>query len=221
MHGTRVDTGGRAPAWTGLAHVVLVFAGSAAIGGTSGAGRHSLDASASEIATYLADADRTRVWIGEYVAVLGYLLFLVFAPFAWAAVNRAGRPHAADRAGNGLATCFVALSLAGTACLAPALNRSGEGAAPFLDLRTTLFLIAFLAFGGWLLALGLHAIRGDALPRWLGWAAVVVGALHLGMAPLATVDLAFTGIPTFAGFLWIAIASVLLARRGERAPAAA
>ena len=194
---------------------MLVFLGSAAIGGTSGAGRHSLDASTDEVATYLADADPTPVWIGEYVAVLGYLLFLAFAPFAWAAVARAPEAHAAGRVGTGLSTCFVALSLAATACLAPVLNRNDDpaSAALFLDLRTTLFVIAFVAFGGWLLALGLHAVHGDALPRWLGWAAVAIGALHIVLAPLATVDVGFTGIPTFAGFLWVAVASVLLARR--------
>ena len=220
MHGNDGDHGRRAGAWSGLAHVVLVFAGSALIGGTSGAGRHSLDASAAEIGEYLSDADHTRVWVGEYVAVLGYLLFLVFAPVVWTAVSRVAEPSTPGRVLTALATTFVALSLAGTACLAAAFNRQDAAvAAGFLDLRTALFLIAFMAFGGWLLVVGLHALRGGALPRWLGWAAVAIGALQLTLAPLATVDLAFTGIPTFAGFLWVAIASVLLARRRDRATA--
>jgi hypothetical protein len=206
------DTGGRLAPLSGLGHALLVFVGSAAIGGTTGAGRHSLDASTAEIAAYVADADVTRVWIGEYVAVLGYLVFLVFAPRVWAAV-RGGTPDWPGRTATAAAAAYVVLSLAATACLAPVLNRGGDAAAALLDLRTSLFLLAFLAFGLWALTVGLRALGTRTLPRWLAWWALAVGALHLALAPLATQDPVFTGLPTFAGFLWIAVASVLLARR--------
>lgn len=193
---------------TGVAHVVLVFAGSAVVAGSSGAGRHSLDADAAEIADYVAGADATRVWIGEWIAVLGYLAFPVFA----AAVART--LTGATRSAAGFATGYVTLALAGTACLAPVLNRNDAAvAAGFLDLRTTLFMLAFLAYGAWSLQTGLQALRSGGLPRWLAWTALVIGALHVTLAPLATVDVGFTGIPTFAGFLWIAVTSVVLARR--------
>lgn len=192
-------------ALAGLGHVLLVFLGSAAVAGVSGAGRHSLDASAEEIARFVADADTTRVWVGEWIAALGWLLFLVFAP----------RVGGGARA-NAFAGVYVGLALAGTAATAPALNRDDTAtAAAFLDLRTTLFLLAFVAFGAWAVTAGLALLRAGASPRWLGWAAVAIGVLHLALAPLAVVDLGFTGLPTFAGFLWIAVASVLLARRGS------
>ncbi len=211
--------GARLTALTGLAHVLLVFAGSAAIGGTSGAGRHSLDASAGEVADYVAGADVTRVWIGEYVAALGYLVFLVFAARLWEAV-RAGGEEQLGKTSTAAATGYVTLSLAATACLAPVLNRE-DGAELFLDLRTTLFLFAFLAFGLWSLVVGLEAARSRSLPRWLAWAAVAIGALHLVLAPFATYDPGFTGLPTFGGFLWVAVASLVLARRGAAAPSEA
>jgi hypothetical protein len=198
-----VDRRPWSPAWAGLGHVLLVFVGSAVVAGVAGVGRHSLDASVADVSTWAADADPTRVWVGEWIAALGWLLFLVFAPLV-----RQGATAAA------FAAAYVILALAGTASLAPALNRDdATTAAAVLDLRTTLYLLAFLAFGAWALSAGLAALRGRTLPRGLAWAAVAIGALHLALAPLATVDLAFTGLPTFAGFLWIAVTSVVLARR--------
>jgi len=130
---------------------------------------------------------------------------------------RADGPEWPGRTATAAASAYVVLSLAATACLAPALNRHGEAAAFLLDLRTTLLLLAFLAFGLWSLTVGLRALAAGTLPRWLAWWALAVGALHLALAPLATQDPVFTGLPTFAGFVWIAVASVLLARRGRRA----
>jgi hypothetical protein len=48
------------------------------------------------------------------------------------------------------------------------------------------------------------AIRTAFLPRWFGWAGVVVGVLQL---------LAFLFIPAFAFFLWLLVAGVLLSMR--------
>lgn len=66
----------------------LVFLGSAVIGGTSGAGRHSLDVTEGDVSEYIRDADVARVWVGEYVAVVGYALFVFFAAYVWSVVRR-------------------------------------------------------------------------------------------------------------------------------------
>jgi hypothetical protein len=206
-------------ALSGLGYAILVFVGSAAIGGTSGAGRHSLDATEAEVAEYVRDADPARVWTGEFVALLGYALFVFFAAHVWSVVRTRDTQ---DIGAGAAAAVYVALAAVGTACLAPALNRAGDpvDAARFLDLRTALFAIAFLFFAAWLVAVGATALRTRALPAWLAWAAIVVGVLQLAGTPFATVDPAFTGLPTFAGFLWVAAASVLLARRVGRRPVA-
>ena len=208
------------PALAGVGYVVLVFAGSAAIGGTSGAGRHSLDQSAAEVAEYLRDADATRVWIGEYVAVLGYALFVPFAAFMWSALRGPATRDWRDGSVVGPALIYVALSMVATACLAPVLNRpESAGPAQFLDLRSVLFAIAFVFFAMWLLGVGVGVLRTRALPAWLGWAAVVIALLQIVATAFAAVDPGFTGPPTFAGFLWVAIVSALLARRRIDAPA--
>jgi hypothetical protein len=209
--------GSRLVALSGLGYAILVFLGSAVIGGTSGAGRHSLDASEADVASYVQDADPTRVWAGEYVAVLGYALFALFAAYAWTAAGRGDVRQRHSAATLGPAYVYVALALVGTACLAPVLNRTGDpaAAARFLDLRSALFAIAFVFFAIWLAGVGLRARATRMLPRWLGWGAVVIAALQVVGTAFATIDPGFTGVPTFAGFLWVAIVSVLLARRAD------
>ena len=212
-----------AGALTGALHVVLVFVGSALIARTIGAGRHSLDVPSGDVAAYLADADHTRVWIGEYVGALGFLLFLPFSAYVVESLRSREANALAWWPGTAraAATLYVGLSLAGLAALVPALNREGEAAAGFLDLRTTLIGLAFMALAVWLVTVGLQALRGRWLPAWLGWAAVVIGVLELLATPLAAYDPGFTGVPTFAGFLWVAVVSVLLALRSRRDAAVA
>lgn len=207
---------------SGIVSVVLVFVGSAAIAGTSGPGRHSLDASVDEVGEYVADADLVRVWIGEFVGLLGFALFLVFAAFLRGVVGRTA-PAGRDWLGGLLlpaAAIHVALTAAGIASLAPALNRDVEpaAAAAFLDLRTTLLGLAFVFLGLWLVGVGVLGLRARALPAWLAWSAVAIGVLELAMTPLAAYDPGFTGIPTFAAFLWVLVASSLFLRRGLRGP---
>jgi Domain of unknown function (DUF4386) len=208
----------RLAALSGIAYVFLVFFGSAAIGGTSGAGRHSLDVADSDISDYIREADVTRVWVGEYVAVVGYALFVLFAAYVWSVVRGSAERDWRDSGVVGPALIYVALAMIATACLAPVLNRTGnaEDAARFLDFRSVLFAMAFLFFAMWLVGVGVRSLQSRTLPIWIGWSALVIGVLQFVGTAFASLDPGFTGVPTFAGFLWVAIVSVLLARRGQR-----
>lgn len=208
----------RLPALSGLAYALLVFLGSGVIGGTSGAGRHSLDAADSNVSEYLRDADVTRVWVGEYLAVVGYALFVVFAAYVWSVVRGSAERDWRDGGVVGPALIYVALAMIGTACLAPVLNRTGAAgdAAQFLDLRSVVFAMGFLFFAMWLVGVGARSLQTRTLPIWLGWSALAIGVLQFIGTALASFDPGFTGVPTFAGFLWVAIVSGLLARRGQR-----
>ena len=209
-------------ALSGIAHVILLFGGSAVIAGTSGPGRHSLDASTAEVAQFVADSDRAPVWVGEYLAILAYALFVVFAGYLWSAVRAEAAEADWERPTFfGAAIVYVALAAAAAAPLAAVFNRGGspEDAARFLDLRTVLLMIAFVFFAVWLIGVGARIARTRALGAWLGWVAVVLGVLVLATTPLAAYDPGFTGLPTFASFLWIAVVSVMLARRERRAAA--
>jgi hypothetical protein len=76
------------------------------------------------------------------------------------------------------------------------------------------FIPFAVGFATFLLASGISAVRHGSLPRWLAWAAVVLGVL--GFTPL--------GFFTFlVGLAWVLVVSVLLtmrARAAGQAPAA-
>ena len=62
-----------------------------------------------------------------------------------------------------------------------------------------------------LISVGLSILKTGALPRWMGWVALALGLI--GMTPIGFVAAMGTA-------LWIVIASVMLALRARKAPAA-
>jgi hypothetical protein len=66
----------------------------------------------------------------------------------------------------------------------------------------------FAAFGGFavlFLAAGITTVRRPALPRWLGWAAIVIGLLSLA-GPIG-----FLG--ALLGLIWILVVAILIFRK--------
>jgi hypothetical protein len=74
------------------------------------------------------------------------------------------------------------------------------------------FLPLFLGVLVFNWAVGISVLRSGALPKWMGWAAIVFGVISLA-GPLG-----FAG--TLGAALWILVASILLSLRARSAPAA-
>ena len=76
-------------------------------------------------------------------------------------------------------------------------------------LGADMFFTVAVGTGAFLLGSGIATLKTGVLPRWLGWAAVVIGVIALTPAG-------------FFGFLalgvWTLIASVILAMRVNAAP---
>ena len=88
------------------------------------------------------------------------------------------------------------------------------GASVFSGILNGIFVVSWSAIAAFLAACGFAALWTRALPRWLGWAALVIGAgLFLaGAAPLT----AIWYFPYFLFFLWVLATSVVLLRTGPR-----
>ena len=71
------------------------------------------------------------------------------------------------------------------------------------------FILGTLVF---LWSAGISVIRTGALPRWLGWVAIVLGIV--GVTPIGFAA-------ALGGALWILVASILLSVRARSAPATA
>ena len=74
------------------------------------------------------------------------------------------------------------------------------------------FIAAELMLAGFFSAVGLAAVRGRALPMWLGW-------ISLALAVVALILPIGWAVVVFAFPLWILLVSALLWMRREPSPA--
>ena len=173
----------------------------------------SADDEVEEIVSFYVD-DKDKIEVGAALATLaaGFLVF--FAGYLRKVLR------AAEGEGGALSliafagAVVLAVGIAIDATIIFALAEAAEDVDPVavqslqalwdndffpLALGTLLFLFAA----------GLSVVRHGALPKWLGWVAIV----------LAVVAVTPVGFAAFLGtVIWILIVSVMLALRGRRAP---
>lgn len=194
---------------TGLVAVVITVVSFLLFGDTPGVG-----ASGREVGSYYDD-HRAQLAVSLYLLVIASVLFVFFAACLARTVRDVlpaggGWLHRVVLAGGVLlAAGFLVGSSLTLALLDLAHKSSATGPAlQALNAVNEDFFIPFVAgMGLMLLATGLATVRaaGSPLPRWLSWAAVALGVL---------VFIPWVGFFAFmlAG-VWVAVASVLLARR--------
>lgn len=124
------------------------------------------------------------VWIGFGLEVLSTLFLVVFAVVGWAAVR------SADEHGL-LATTALAAAIANTTLAlvsfgaAFAINASAghgleaQGLIVLSDLQTGTYILSWPILGMFLGTLAIAAMRARALPSWLAWAGVILGAAEI------------------------------------------
>ncbi len=206
-------------ALSGIVFVVLMLTGAFLVTDVPEA-----DASAQEIAGYLADSgNHTRNIIGAYLWVLGGLAFLGFVAGLRAVLRRAeGEPGTLSNVVFGAGVVFTAVWSASAAALAAVAYAVEFSDAPVsnpdlvrvLPQMASLLLLLGGGFAGILLLLATATLifRTGVLPRWLAWFGIVV-------AIALVFDVTYMNIvPLLA---WVVGASIVLLRRHETATAAA
>jgi uncharacterized protein DUF4386 len=78
------------------------------------------------------------------------------------------------------------------------------------DLATGFFVMSWISLAVSLFAAGVGIMRSRSFPRWLGWAAVVIGAAQLAapVVPLTSV----WGVALVAFYIWVVAISVVMLR---------
>ena len=208
----------------GIVPLVLGLAGLIVLEGP--ADRPELDAPPRVILDYFGDRD--TVILGSFLLMLAALVFIWFVGLLRAVLRRAengdGRLSAIAYGGGLLA--------AGMMLIVPASNLFG---ALYADLLTPTAARTFYLFGDVFLypagmaaavligTTGLLAVRTGVLPRWLGWASLVL-ALWLVIPPIGAGavlpenPVAWTGIAALPGIvLWAAVTAVVVAIDGRSA----
>jgi hypothetical protein len=201
----------------GIVAVVLFVVGVVVLESGSPPGQ---DATPQEYLGYYQD-DEGRILLGGVLFQLGAAFFIWFLGNLRArlAVAEGGVQRLTAIAyGGGLAAATCALLLPGPDEAGALSNEelTPDAAVVFNNLGDAFFIGAEFAAAVLLAATGLVVLGTRALPRWLGWASLVI-ALWLVIAPVGWAALIFA-VP-----LWTIVVSVLLYMRPtavEPAPAA-
>ena len=191
----------RAPL-TGLVSVVLIVI-AFIVGGDS----PSPSDSAQEVVDYFSDNEGSA-FVSAILIFYGAVFLVFFAGTLWGVLRRApgatGRLAAIALGGGALMALGIAIFGALAFTLADTHEDLEPAAAQAINaLSGDLFFPVALGTVAFTIASGLAILRGAALPRWLGWAAIVIGVVSLTPA----------GFFAFlAALLWIAVTSIVLFR---------
>jgi hypothetical protein len=188
---------------SGVAAVLLIFVAFAVGGETPEA-----DDSVGSIVAFYEDND-TDLQIASGILAIGGFFFLLFSA-TLADLFRRARPDRRVAANLSLAggilfavgtTIFSGIEFA-AAEYADDIDPSGIQTLSALS--NDMFFTLAVGVGAFLLGAGVAALKGELLPGWLAWAAIVIGVV--AMTPAG-----------FLGFLalgvWTLIVSVMLAMR--------
>jgi hypothetical protein len=166
----------------------------------------------------------TAFWAGAYVELLGLLAMVAFVVAFWAVLRRhvAGEWDWLPMLALGAGLVSAAVKLASGPIAATAYDRGAEGLggdaiAALIEANGWSFVLSFALNGLFLLAAGAAVLISSALPRWLGWLALVFGVVNV-LAPLG----GLAAPPAILLFLlWVLLASgFLLLPAPRRADAA-
>ena len=195
-------------ALTGLAFLVLVIIGVA----ISGEPPNPSDDSVEEIIDFYVDND-TSIWIGSLLSGLAGTLLVFYGGYLRKVLRAAeGEGHILSAVVLAGAT-VVAIGAAIDATINIALVETVEDVEPSaVQALSALWANDFIPFAMgmqiFMLSAGISVVRHGALPKWLGWVAIVFGVAAVTPAGF----FAFIGAA-----LWIAVTSIMLTMRARAA----
>jgi hypothetical protein len=154
-----------------------------------------------------------EIFVGSFLGGFAAIFFLFFAGWLRKVLREAEGPggvlSAVSFAGAIIFAAAGALASTLGIALADSFDDIDPTAVEALNALSWNYFVPFAVGGGtFLVATGLSVVRHGALPRWLGWAAVVLGILS------------YTPVGFFAFLLvlvWVLVTSILLAMRARAA----
>jgi hypothetical protein len=173
-----------------------------------------LDAPPSEVLSFYTDND-SSLQFGAALLALGAFFFLLFSTTVSSLLRRdpaRGAVAANFSLAGGIVFAVGATIFAGLAFTAgDAVDNVGPATLETLHvLEMDMFFTVAVGTAAFLLGSGVGALRGDLLPSWLAWAAIVIGVLAL--TPGGFIAFLALGV-------WTLIVSAMLAMRAGATPA--
>ena len=182
-------------------------------------------AEVNDAASALADLQRDPTLVnrvGFALEILGFAAFLVFLGHLYRVLRRAeGTESSAACVALGGGLGFLAIKVGSAAPVMVGHYRSDELtpdlARTLVDLNDAAFVVSGFMFGLFCAAAACSTIAHDVLPRWLGWAGLVIGLLTVAAGTSGIVEMeAFNPLPFVAGLAWTLVVSVVSTMRVRR-----
>jgi hypothetical protein len=196
---------------TGVAFIVVAAIGFA----VSGEPPDAKDNSAQEIVQHYVD-DKDAIMAGSILAGIAMVLVIFFAGYLRKVLSAAAGPGSMLPGLVLVGASIMAVGFAIDTTIQFALAEAADdidpvGVQALQALWDNDFIPIALGIVVFLLSAGLAIVQTGALPKWLGWVAIVLAIV--GLTPVGFA--AFMG-----GALWILIVSIVLTMRARTQPAA-
>ena len=146
----------------------------------------------SQLAKWLSSVDATSFRLGVYIESIGVVLFALFAAWLYIHLRQGARdaswPAVAIVIG---AAAWVALTLPVNESWVGLVDQARKG----LDIRVAQTVVSInqawfdmtgIVLGVTLIAAGVAIVRGRAMSRWVGSAAILIGVFQVVSSPLGT-----------------------------------
>jgi hypothetical protein len=203
----------------GIAFVVLQGVAQGLI--QAGGSEPAFSAAAPEIVDFFMTRDRRLFGLGDYLSTLSLIPFVWFLGALWARLRRSESEPAwlsLVALASGLVTAAQLVTGGGWTL---AMARIDEGLDPELarllfDQGNLGFANIWVSLASMLLATGVVSLHTEALPRWLGWSALVI-AIGLVIARAFWVGSSIVFAPYVLFWLWLIVTSIVMIRRAGAA----
>lgn len=206
----------RVGASAGILSVVVTFVGFGVHGGLPPA------TTADAVRAYVNGVGASQTGIGNYIELLGYVLFLVFASFLYAVARAAkpDRPNWLAVFGFAGAIAYVAVSAVGIAGQQTMVEWAKSGA----DAKTVLgiyildgeaFTLSFELAAVFLAGVGVTLLNVSRSLRLIGIAAIVTGAIVFlaGLVGSSSIESDISQVGFMLFLLWTLAAGIYLVIR--------
>ena len=173
-------------------------------------------------ASALADLQRDRSLvndIGFVLEILAFAAFLVFLGYLYKVLRRAeGADGSAAAVALGGGLVYLAIKVGSAGPLMAGFYRSDELtpdlARTLVDLNDMAFVVSGFVFGLFCAAAAVSTMARGVVPRWLGWAGLVIGLLTAAVGTIGIVQVrSFNPLPFVAALAWTLVVSVVLTVR--------
>ena len=173
--------------------------------------------------TKFLETSSTRVYTGGWMQALGAAALLIFAgrllhlcrgsdPLSWLA------PVGFTGIAIGVALTFAGWAMGASAFYLGQRDLDAHTVQALLGVYAIIHALTSVTDALWLGIVGLLVVRSSVLPRWVGWSAIGVAVVMLGVAPWYPRSVVELSASLY--FLWIVVASITLLRVSCQVPEA-